>query len=141
MASERETLHALLMAAKVVTQRINHRLRGTGVTMTQLNALRILRGAKPDALPCGEIADRMMHPVPDITRLVDRLEKRGWVERHRDTVDRRVVRIKIIQGGLRMLQRLDGAVEEMNRELMGHLSRNERSTLVKLLGRVCEKPD
>ena len=135
MATERETLHAVLMASKSLTQRINGALRGTGVTMTQLNALRILRGAEPEPLACGEVADRMMHPVPDITRLVDRLEKQGWVERHRDAADRRIVRVRITQAGLRRLKGLDKRVERMNRDLLGHLEKSERSTLIALLER------
>ena len=76
---------------------------------TQYNVLRILRGA-PEGLPCGEIANRMITRDPDITRLLDRLEKRGLISRSRETKDRRTVMARITPDGLKLLARLDEPV-------------------------------
>jgi DNA-binding MarR family transcriptional regulator len=80
------------------------------MTRTQYDALRILRGSHPEALACSEVGERMVTPVPDVTRLLDRLEGRGWVERRRAAEDRRVVLVAITGAGLGLLERLDPQV-------------------------------
>lgn len=77
---------------------------------TQYNALRILRGAGPEGLACNQVADRMLNQDSDITRLMDRLEKRGWVTRQRGKQDRRIIRAKISARGQSLLQELDHSV-------------------------------
>ncbi|MGB5882019.1 MAG: MarR family transcriptional regulator, partial [Thermoanaerobaculia bacterium] len=79
----------------------------TGLSTTQYNLLRILRGAHPEGLTCGEVAERMINRDPDVTRLVDRLAERKLVTRKRDTGDRRLVRIFIARDGLATLKSLD----------------------------------
>src|SRR5882762_8093802 len=79
-------------------------LRTEDLSGTQYNVLRILRGA-PEGLPCGEIASRMVTRDPDITRLLDRLEKRGLISRCRETKDRRTVMARITPDGLKLLSR------------------------------------
>ena len=86
-------------------------LKPHGLSPTQYNALRILRGAGVDGLPCTEVGARMISRDPDITRLVDRLEKRGLVTRGRGTEDRRVVRARITTAGLELLRRTRPAGE------------------------------
>src|SRR5271170_7033168 len=81
-------------------------LKQEDLSMTQYNVLRILRGA-PEGLPCGEIANRMITRDPDITRLLDRLEKRGLISRMRESKDRRMVMARITPQGLKFLGRLD----------------------------------
>jgi DNA-binding MarR family transcriptional regulator len=103
------------------------------LTPTQYNALRILRGAHPDALTCGDIGGRLVTPDPDVTRLLDRLEKRGLVRRARDTVDRRVVRSGITEAGTALLARLDQPVGTFVQGLLGHLPEAELRSMIHLL--------
>ena len=95
-------------------------LKSEDLSSTQYNVLRILRGA-PAGLPCGEIANRMITRDPDITRLLDRLEKRQLISRCRETKDRRMVVARINPQGLKLLSRLDEPVQEMHRKQLGHL--------------------
>ncbi|HEY8670823.1 MAG TPA: MarR family transcriptional regulator, partial [Terriglobales bacterium] len=96
------------------------------------NVLRILRG-EPKGLPCGEIGCRMITRDPDITRLLDRLEKRGLISRIRDTEDRRVVLTRISSEGLKALSRLDVPVQDAHRKQLGHLGRERLRQLADLL--------
>lgn len=103
-----------------------------GISESQYNALRILRGAG-EALPCLEVAARMITQLPDITRLVDRLEGSGLAERERIAEDRRVVLVRITKRGLKVLEELDEPVLALHREQLGHLTREELATLNRLL--------
>jgi len=107
-------------------------LKAEDLSSTQYNVLRILRGA-PDGLPCGEIANRMITRDPDITRLLDRLEKRGLISRCRETKDRRMVMARITADGLKLLARLDEPVEEAHRSQLGHLGKDQLRALAELL--------
>ncbi len=95
-----------------------------GISGSQYNVLRILRGAG-EPLPCLEVAALMITQLPDITRLVDRLEGAGLVERARIPEDRRVVLIRITERGLKLLDALDAPVVELHRKQLGHLTRDE----------------
>ncbi len=108
-------------------------LKGEDLSMTQYNVLRILRGAGGDGLICGEIADRMITRDPDITRLLDRLERRGLISRSREGHDRRMVLTRISASGLELLARLDRPVEEAHRRQLGHLGRERLRQLGELL--------
>jgi len=107
-------------------------LKTEDLSATQYNVLRILRGA-PQGLPCGEIASRMITRDPDITRLLDRLEKRGLISRCRETKDRRTVMTQITPTGLKMLARLDRPLQAGHRRQLGHLGRERLRTLIELL--------
>jgi DNA-binding MarR family transcriptional regulator len=107
-------------------------LKSEDLSPTQYNVLRILRGA-PSGLPCGEIAGRMITRDPDITRLLDRLAKRGLIARRRETKDRRVVLTRITSEGLELLARLDAPMQQTHRKQLGHLGRNRMTTLIQLL--------
>ncbi|HSY66919.1 MAG TPA: MarR family transcriptional regulator [Terriglobales bacterium] len=107
-------------------------LKAEDLSANQYNVLRILRGAQ-DALPCGEIANRMITRDPDITRLLDRLEKRGLISRCRETKDRRMVMAGITPAGLKLLSRLDEPIEEAHRKCLGHLGRERLHALTELL--------
>ena len=102
------------------------------VSSTQYNVLRILRGS-PEGLACGEIANRMITRDPDVTRLLDRLEKRELISRCRETKDRRTVMARITPEGLKLLGRLDEPVQAAHRKQLGHLGRDRLQTLVELL--------
>lgn len=108
-------------------------LKGHGLSPTQYNALRILRGAGPQGLACSEIGARMINHDPDITRLVDRLERRGLVARGREHQDRRVITTRITDSGLELLKALDQPLAEFHRQLLGHLGERRLNSLVRLL--------
>lgn len=125
----------LQRTASALLQALTRFLRTHDLTPTQYNVLRILRGSHPETLTCGDIGNRMVTPDPDVTRLLDRLEKRGLVTRTRDTVDRRVVRATITEGGLELLERLDGPVPAWLEEVLGHLPEEELHSMITLLER------
>jgi DNA-binding MarR family transcriptional regulator len=107
-------------------------LKSEDLSANQYNVLRILRGS-PEGLACGEIAGRMITRDPDVTRLLDRLEKRGLVARCRETKDRRTVMVRITPEGLRVVARLDGPVQTGHRQQLGHLGRERLRALTELL--------
>lgn len=107
--------------------------KALGLTATQYNVLRILRGAGAPGLPCGEIADRMVTRDPDLTRLLDRLERRGLATRARDGTDRRVVTTRISQAGLSLLEELEAPLAETRRQLLGHMAEKRLHELADLL--------
>ena len=123
----------LLRTTDVLSRRLVHVLKTEDLSATQYNVLRILRGA-PEGLACGEIASRMITRDPDVTRLLDRLEKRGLISRWRETKDRRTVMARITPEGLALLSRLDEPVQAAHRKQLGHLGRGRLRTLAKLLG-------
>jgi len=104
-----------------------------GVSPFQYNVLRILRGAGPEGLPSLSIADRMVNRVPDITRLIDRLETMGYVRRTRSNEDRRVVRVCLTREGLRLLETMDEPLVGLHHGQLGHMSRQQLETLHELL--------
>jgi DNA-binding MarR family transcriptional regulator len=122
----------LLRTTDMLSRSLVGILKAEDLSANQYNVLRILRGAH-DALPCGEIASRMITRDPDITRLLDRLEKRGLISRCRETKDRRMVMAGITPEGLKLLSRLDEPIEEAHRKRLGHLGRERLRTLTELL--------
>jgi DNA-binding MarR family transcriptional regulator len=111
-----------------------------GLSQPQYNVLRILRGAGDGGLCRHEIRDRLLSRMPDVTRLVDRLEEGGLAERVRDTVDRRVVRTTITDAGRALLGQLDAPVAAEHARQFGHLSEGEAARLVALLDAVRRRP-
>lgn len=111
--------------------------REHGLTSSQYNVLRILRGeGKP--LPILEIADRTITVVPGITGLIDRLEEAGFVERKRCEKDRRVIYVALTDKGAASLARLDRPVVALHKKLMGHLPHSELKAISRLLEKVRE---
>ena len=108
-------------------------LKAFGITGTQFNVLRILRGAGQEGLCRYEISDRMVNQVPDVTRLLDRLEDAGFVTRERDTEDRRQVNTRITEMGLELLEQLEEPILELHRKQLGHLSEAQLAMLIELL--------
>jgi len=107
---------ALLIAADRLSQQAEQLMKQHSLTGTQYNVLRILRGAEPAGLPCKGISDRMISHDPDMTRLLDRMEKRGLITRVRQLDDRRVIKTRITVQGLDILKKLDAPVEELHRK-------------------------
>jgi len=130
---EQETYLSLLRTADALQTQVESRLKEFGLTGTQYNALRILRGAGPEGLPCREIGERMITRDPDITRLLNRLEDRGFVERRRAKNDRRVIYGKITAAGLKLLREMDGPIDKHGREMLRHVGQEKLRKLIELL--------
>lgn len=130
---EQEVFLNLVRTAAVLEHAVEEGLKRWGLTFTQYNALRILRGAGPNGLCRNEVRDRLIRPVPDTTRLLDRLVEAGLVERSREGEDRRFVTARITKQGLARLRQLDGPMAEMHRVHLGHLPAADLRRLADLL--------
>ena len=130
---EEEAYLNLLRTTTVLYAQFEALLKSRGLSEPQYNVLRILRGVGGCGLACTEVGARMISRVPDVTRLVDRLEAAGLVERCRIAEDRRVVQIKITAKGLAVLAELDEPLLTLNRKLLRHMSREELDELNRLL--------
>lgn len=128
----RDTFLAVVRLADLLACESSRLLAPEGLTGPQYNILRILRGAKGEALPCGTIGARMLTPVPDLTRVLDKLESRALVERRRDAEDRRVVRVRITDAGLRLLEKLDKPMDDLHERQLAGLSDKQAEQLRKL---------
>jgi DNA-binding MarR family transcriptional regulator len=133
MTAEQEVLLTLQRTADAFERRLVEVLKPYGVSPTQYNVLRILRGAGKDGLPCGAIAERMVTRDPDITRLLDRLDKMGFITRERGQKDRRVVTTMITEAGLKLLKQLDKPLTDTGNDLVKNLSKAQMQQLVELL--------
>lgn len=131
--TEQEAFLALQRTADELQSRMAEMLKSYGVSPTQFNVLRILRGAGPNGHKCGEIGERMVKRDPDITRLLDRMVRAGWLARSRDTQDRRAVVSRISSKGVELLKRLDKPIDDFGRELLGHMGGKKLRVLVGLL--------
>ncbi|HEY0036881.1 MAG TPA: MarR family transcriptional regulator [Longimicrobium sp.] len=130
---EEEIFLNLARTYEALSAEIAELLRRHDLRPTQYNVLRILRGAGESGLTAGEIAERMITRDPDVTRLIDRLEKRGLVERWRCTHDRRVVWTRISPDGLEMIAPLDESMRELHVRQLAHLGPERLATLRDLL--------
>ena len=130
---EAEAFLSLLRSAEKLQARVAAMLKPYGLSPTQYNALRILRGAGKKGLACSEIGERMINRDPDITRLLNRLEGRGLVKRSREQKDRRVTTARITAGGMDLLKSLDRPVDEFQRRLLGHMGVQRLKRLIQLL--------
>jgi DNA-binding MarR family transcriptional regulator len=124
---------ALLKVADALGQEAEQLTRTAELTGTQYNVLRILRGAEPEGLPCRGIGDRMITHDPDITRLLDRMEKRGLITRERQKDDRRVVKTRITPHGLALLRPLDQPMRDLHKRQFRHMAGARLKTLCDLL--------
>ena len=127
---------ALLKAADQLSQEAEQLVKEHGLTGTQYNVLRILRGAAPSGLPCKGIGDRMISHDPDMTRLLDRMEKRGLITRERQSDDRRVVKTRITAEGLTLLKRLDQPVRDLHKRQFQHISAAQLKNLIETLDQI-----
>ena len=123
----------VLHTADALLRGVEELLKPHGLTPSQYNVLRILRGAGPAGLACREIGARMLTRDPDMTRLLDRLETRGLVVRARDTKDRRVVLTRIAAAGLKLLKDLDAPVAGLHRNQLQHMGAADLRRLAALL--------
>jgi len=131
----------LLKAADIFALESEQFLKSVGLTGAQYNVLRILRGSEPEGLPCRGIGDRMISHDPDITRLLDRMEKRGLITRERQTDDRRVVKTRITPEGLAILKPLDEPVHALHRRQFQHMPASRLKALCDLLDEVVAREE
>ena len=127
---------ALLQTADALGQEAEQLLKSAALRGAQYNVLRILRGAEPSGLPCSAIADRMISHDPDMTRLLDRMEKRGLITRERQTDDRRVVKTRITPQALSLLKTMDQPIHELHKRQFRHMSAARLKMLSDLLEEV-----
>ncbi|MFG0331801.1 MAG: MarR family winged helix-turn-helix transcriptional regulator [Maioricimonas sp. JB049] len=132
---EREAVVSILLTADRVQNCYGRLFREYGLTSSQYNVLRILRG-EGGPLPSLEIANRLIQQVPAITGLIDRLEAAGLVCRERCSEDRRVVFVDITSDGQALLSRMDEPLMQLHRAVTEHLSLSELSRLTRLLEKV-----
>jgi DNA-binding MarR family transcriptional regulator len=130
---EEQALLNLLRTADCLNRAVEHRIRPWGVTGTQYNVLRILRGAHPRGLTCSAIGDRMITAEPDVTRLLSRLKALKLVRQQRDRHDRRQLWTQISERGLTLLREMDPMIEQAPREMLGHLGGAELAEFNRLL--------
>ena len=130
---EQEALLSIERTAAVLTHGVADALRRYEITPTQYNVLRILRGAGEQGLCRNEVRDRLVAQVPDVTRLLDRMEEMGLVERERAEDDRRMVLTRLTRKGAQLLARTDEPVARLHRQQLGHLSAARLRTLIDLL--------
>jgi len=140
-ALEAEVFVSLLRTADALARGAEALLKPHGLSGTQYNVLRILRGAGEKGLACREVGGRLISRDPDITRLLDRMESRGLIARAREAGDRRVVRTRITPGGLRLLAELDEPVRQLHRRQLRHLPEKQLRQLSALLDRAREPFD
>jgi DNA-binding MarR family transcriptional regulator len=138
MSLEAEAFVSLLKTTDALARGHNELLKAAGLSVAQYNVLRILRGASATGdtgpgLRCAEVGDRLITRDPDVTRLLDRLEKSGLIVRARSEEDRRVVTTRITQKGLELLAELDEPVEALHKRQLGHLTPGTLRALCGLL--------
>jgi DNA-binding MarR family transcriptional regulator len=127
---------AFMQIADVFGNEAEQLVKTAGLTGAQYNVLRILRGAGSEGLACREIGERMISHDPDITRLLDRMEKRGLITRERQTDDRRVVKTCVTAKGLELLKTLDHPVRDLHKRQFRGMSSTQLNTLAKTLGQL-----
>lgn len=136
---EQEAHLSIERTAAILGHAVAEVLKPYGITRTQYNALRILRGAGDAGLCRNEVRERLVAQVPDASRLLDRMEAAGLIRRERDPADRRFVTTRITEEGLRMVGELDGPIDALHRRRLGVLDAGQLQTLIGLLARLREE--
>jgi DNA-binding MarR family transcriptional regulator len=128
-----EVVLNVMRTAATFRKGVAETLKPFDLTSPQYNILRILRGAPEDGLPCSEVGERLVSQDPDVTRLLDRLEKRGLVTRGRSLTDRRVVNARITDAGKELADKLDGPINNVHETQLGHMKKKRLRELIDLL--------
>lgn len=131
-----EATIALLRTASVVHRALDRAVAPAGLSLAQYNALRIIRGSEPEGIASLSIRDRMIEQGTTITRILDRLERTGLVERRRGHDDRRLVLCHLTRKGRQLLESLDPVIDEADRDVSAGLSATELASFIALLNRV-----
>jgi len=129
-SAAQEAFLNVLKTADAVHRQLSEALKPLGLTATQYNVLRILRGAGDEGRTCSEIGERMVTRDPDITRMLDRLHTRRLIARERSAEDRRVVRTRITKEGVRLLDEAEGPIRALHDRQFGHLGKEQITTLI-----------
>lgn len=137
-SASQEGAIGIVRTADLIRRRFSQLVEPHGISGQQYNVLRILRGARPEALPTLTIAERMIERTPGITRLLDRLERKGLVRRERCASDRRQVLCEITRQGLVLLEKLDGPIGRADDEALGGIPGADLKALIRILDAVRE---
>lgn len=130
---EEEAILNLMRTSDFLERAFQQKTREWGISSTQYNVLRILRGAQPEGLQCAAIGDRMITAEPDVTRILSRLKALKLIRQHRDENDRRIVWTQIGEAGLRLLGEMDPLIRRFPASLLGHMSERDLRRLIRLL--------
>jgi len=136
---EDQVFVAILRIADSLAQDAEQLIKSAGLTSAQYNVLRILRGAEPHGLLCRGIAERMISRDPDMTRLLDRMEKHSWISRQRQQDDRRVIKTRITPEGLKLLKKLDQPIHDLHKEQFRHMTAARLKLLSELLSEAAKR--
>jgi DNA-binding MarR family transcriptional regulator len=136
---EAEAVLSIARTAAKLDHGVAQALKPYGLTPTQYNVLRILRGAGAEGLCRHAVGERLVAPVPDVTRLLDRMEDAGLISRERSGADRRYVTTRVTRKGLDLLGQIDAPLEALHREQLGHLGKRNLKVLVDVLTEAREK--
>jgi len=133
-----EAAVSVMRTAAILEHELNDVLRPSGLTATQYNVLRILRGAGEKGLCGREVGERLVSPVPDVSRLLERMEEVGLLSRERDENDRRHVTTRLTESGRRLLESVTPALEAVERARFGRLSESALQAMITSLAQVRE---
>jgi len=134
-----EAVLNIARTAALLEHELAQALKQYDVTPTQYNVLRILRGAGTEGLCRNEVGARLIRPVPDVTRLLDRMEETGLIARQRSGTDRRYVTTTVTTKGLALLVALDDTIDSFHRAQLGHMTEGRLRALVDLLNAVRDR--
>ncbi len=132
-STEQELYLNIIRTSSHLTDAMELVLKESGISLVQYNVLRILKGAEPGGLCRNELRDRMLNRMPDVTRLLDRMEESGLVVRTRETEDRRQVRTELTAKACGLLAQLNELVENEHQRQLGHLTEEQQRALIELL--------
>jgi len=130
--AKQEAFVSLLVTAGRLQRALSETCGSYGITHEQYNVLRILRGVHPGGHPRYEIADRLIERAPDVTRLLDRLEREGYVERSRSEEDGRLSIARITREGLRLLDEMDGDIRDVRERHLAEFTNEDCEALTRL---------
>jgi len=136
---QQEVHLSILRTASELSYVVDQFFRPFGITSSQYNVLRILRGAGTDGLCRNEISERMVTATPDMSRLLDRMEKAGWVKRERAEDDRRQVSTYITKSGTDLLARLETPTRDFVTQLFARAAISDLKTVLKVNDRIRTK--
>jgi DNA-binding MarR family transcriptional regulator len=137
-SAQQEALLSVMVAAGTIHDVVDAVCERHGLTRSQFNVLRILRGVSPEGHPRCEIAQRLVERAPDVTRLVDRLQARGLVRRNRGGTDQRQAITRITPKGLKLVESIQPEMEEQSTWLLGKLSEQDCHELARLCALIFE---
>jgi DNA-binding MarR family transcriptional regulator len=137
---EEEAILSIARTAAIIEHAGAESLKPFNLTITQYNVLRILRGAGDTGLCRNEVGERLVTKVPDVTRLLDRMEAGGLIVRQRGGEDRRYVTTRITEKGLKLLEKIDRELPAMHGRQLGHVSQKRLKELISLLEEVRSAP-